>query len=141
VAAGVAAGLAVAVFGGEDRTPTRAEYVAQVEAVCQVYGRKLDKIPPPIDIASYGNEIASMKPALRILRQQAATIRKIDPPPELREQVDRFFVLTQRSLDRLAEALAAAQRRDIGGLGIGLQRFDKATLAAKKEAHKIGWRC
>ena len=82
-----------------------------------------------------------MKPALRILREQAATIRKIDPPAELREQVDRFFALTQRSLDRLAEALAAAQRRDIGGLGIGLQRFDKATLAAKKEAHKIGWRC
>src|SRR5262249_35366240 len=61
VAAGVAAGLAVAVFGGEDRTPTPAEYVAQVEAVCQAYGKKLDKIPPPIDIASYGNEIASMK--------------------------------------------------------------------------------
>jgi hypothetical protein len=112
-----------------------------VGAICRAYGRKLDQIPPPVDIASYGNEIASMKPALAILREQATQIRAIEPPPELREQVDRFFRLTDRSISRLASALRAAQRRDIAGLGIGLQRFGDATLAAKKEAKRIGWRC
>lgn len=126
---------------GGSGTPTRAEYVAHVSVVCQRYGRQLDRIPPPVDIASYGNEIASMKPALAILRRQAAEIRAIAPPPELERRVQRFFTLTDRSIAALAGALRAAVRRDIAGLGIGLQRFDEATLAAKHAAHGIGYRC
>jgi hypothetical protein len=142
-AGGVAAALAFTVFGesGAAKTPTRAEYVAHVSAICQVYGRKLDRIPPPTDIASYGNVVESVKPALAILRQQAAEIRAIDPPPELRARVTRFFQLTDRSIARLAAVLRAASRRDIAGLGIGLQRFDDATLAAKRASRLIGWRC
>jgi hypothetical protein len=141
-AAGVAAALAVAVFGrASQKPPTRAQYLARVAAICRTYGKKLDEIPPPIDIASYGNAIASMKPALAILRDQAARIRAIEPPPELEVSVEHFFRLTDRSLARLAAALDAAERRDIAGLGIGLQRFDEATLAAKKEARRIGWHC
>jgi ppGpp synthetase/RelA/SpoT-type nucleotidyltranferase len=143
VAGGAAAALAFTVFDGPSsaKTLTPAEYVARVSAICQTYSRKLDRIPPPTDIASYGNVVESVKPALAILRQQAAQIRAIAPPPELRTRVTRFFQLTDRSIERLAAVLRAASRRDIAGLGIGLQRFDEATLVAKKASRRIGWHC
>ena len=48
--AGVATVL-VLVFSAESKAePTRAQYLAQVAAVCRVYGPRLDRIRPP-DVA------------------------------------------------------------------------------------------
>ncbi len=73
--AGAVTATLVFVNPGEAKRPTRAQYLAHVSAVCEVYGRKLDRIPPPIDIASPGNVLASVKPALAILREQEARMR------------------------------------------------------------------
>ena len=139
--AGAVTATLVFVHPGEAKRPTRAQYLAHVSAVCEVYGRKLDRIPPPIDIASPGNVLASVKPALAILREQEARIRAIEPPRELRARVDRFFELTDRSLAALAAVRRAAAHTDVAGIGIGLQRFGVATTAAKAAAREIGYTC
>ena len=140
VAGAVAAALVFA-LPGKATGPTRAQYLARVSAVCEKYGRKLDRIPPPIDIASPGNVLATVRPALAILREQEARIRAIEPPRELRERVARFFVLTDRSIAALDAVRRAAANTDVAGIGIGLQRFGTATNAAKAAARQIGYSC
>lgn len=139
--AGAVTATLVFALPGEAKGPTRAQYLARVGAVCEVYGRKLDRIPPPVDIASPGNVLASVRPALAILREQEARIRAIEPPRELRARVDRFFDLTDRSIAALAAVRRAAAHTDVAGIGVGLQRFGAATNAAKAAAREIGYAC
>jgi hypothetical protein len=121
--------------------PTPAEYVAHVSAVCQRYGRQLDLIPPPGDLAIPGEVVGRVERALPLLKAELARIRAIPSPSALRPRLARFFALTQRSIDELGHALAAARRRDLGAMADALDRFATARDAAKKLSHALGFRC
>ena len=54
VAGGTAAAIVLADTGAGASPPTRAEYLARVEAICQDAGKRLDLVPPPTDPASVG---------------------------------------------------------------------------------------
>jgi hypothetical protein len=136
-----AVGLVLAAPGSRDHGSTKAVYLAQASAICQQYGRKLDNIPPVQDPTLLGNVLASVNAALPILRQQAARIHELTPPAELRANVARFFVLTDRSISTLASVRTAALNMNVGDVGIGLERFGRETIAAKRVARRIGYRC
>ena len=123
-AAATAAVVVVVSHGSSGSGPTRPEYLARVEAICQTYGRRLDHIPPPTDPASPGAVFESISAALPILREQARRVRALDPPRELRRQLDPFFALTARSLDALDRARKDAHDRALFPMVQAISAFE-----------------
>jgi len=132
----------VALAGGADGDrPTRAEYVAQVDALCAEYAGQLDRIPPPGDLSSPGAIVESLEQALPILRAQATAIRALSPPRTDEARIGRFFRLTDRSLTELRAALDAALERALYPMATALTRFGKRRDEAKAVAKELGFRC
>jgi hypothetical protein len=140
VVAGTAA-VAVVASGSGGNAPTRAEYLARVSSICQRFGRRLDKIPPPTDPASPGAVYESINAALPILREQAKRVRALDPPRELRRQLEPFFSLTSRSLDALDRARRYAHDRRLFPMVQAISAFETKRNQAKRIAASVGFKC
>ena len=143
--AAVTAGATIAVValagGPDDNRPTRAEYVAQVDALCAGYAAQLDRIPPPGDLSSPGAIVESLEQALPVLRAQATAIRALRPPRADEARLRRFFRLTDRSLAELQAALAAALERALYPMATALTRFGERRDEAKAQARELGFAC
>jgi hypothetical protein len=135
------AALVVVGGGSGGKAPTRGEYLARVNAICQKSGRRLDKIPPPTDPASPGAVYESINAALPILREQAKRVRALDPPGELRQRLDPFFALTARSLDALDRARKDAHDRRLFPMVQAISAFEANRNKAKRIANSIGFKC
>ena len=140
-AAGLGAGLWLALGGGAAKEPARKEYLARVSSVCLTYARRLERIPAPSDPAAYGDVISSVEQVLPLLRAQAAAMQAVPPPATLEPRLERLFGLDRRSVAVLRPALAAARRRDAGGVATGLLRFSSARDQVHRLAIAIGIDC
>jgi hypothetical protein len=140
-AGGTAAGLALAFTGGARSQPTRTAYLARVAAVCSRYGPRLDEIPPPADLAIPGEVVGTVARALPLLKAELAAVRPIRAPAALKSRLDRFFALTQQSIDELQRALTAARRSDLGAMGAALLHFADVRDEAKTISRSLGFRC
>lgn len=140
VVAAAAALVVVAATRGADE-PTRAEYLARAEAICKEYGDRLDRIPPPGDLSSPGSVVESLRQALPLLREQESAVRALVAPAALRARLDRFYELTDSSLDELQAALDAALERELFPMATALTRFGDVRNRAKRLAGEIGFRC
>ena len=140
VVAGTAAGIALALRDGGDDRLTSSEYLDRASALCQRYARQLDRITPP-DLSSTTDVAASVGRALPVLRAQADAVRKLRPPQELEERVDRFFARTDRSLAALGAALDAARRGDRKAMAPRLGDWIKSSAAAQTASKQVGYRC
>jgi len=140
-AAGLGAGLWLALAGGGKHEPTQPAYLAEVSSVCRTYARRLERIPAPMDPAAYGNIVSSLVQVLPVLRAQEAAMRAVPPPAALAPRLERLFALDRRSVAALQPALAAARRRDAGGVATGLVRFSSARDQVHRLAVAIGIDC
>lgn len=142
-AGALAAAIAVVAAGAlaEDEPPTRAEYLAEVTAVCAEYAERLDRIPPPGDLSSPGAIVESLEQALPLLREQEQAVRALAVPRALETDLARFFRLTDRSLVELQAALDAALERALYPMATALTRFGEVRNQAKAVARKLGFAC
>src|SRR5204863_3037318 len=113
LSAAVAVGLALAFSSGSEAAPTKSQYFARVAAICRIYGPKLDKIPPPIDVTIPSEITESVQKVEPVLRAEAEAVRRLEPPRELRARIVRWNELNQRSIAKLREALRAAKKIDL----------------------------
>jgi hypothetical protein len=141
VAACFAAVVVLVATGSSGKGPTRGDYLAHVEAICQKYGKRLDKIPPPTDPASPGAVYESINAALPILREQTTRVRGLERPRQLRQRLDPFFTWTDRSLDELATARKDAHDRKLFPMVQAISRFETDRNRAKLIAKSMGFRC
>ena len=141
VAAGAAAVVVLVATGSSGKAPTRGDYLAHVAAICQEYGKRLDKIPPPTDPASPGAVYDSINAALPLLREQAQRVRALDRPRELRQKLEPFFTWTDRSLDELATARTDAHDRRLFPMVQAISRFETDRNKAKLIARSVGFKC
>jgi hypothetical protein len=141
VAAGAAAGIVLAFTGADGSRLTRDAYLRRANAICESYGRRLDKIPPPLDPASPGAVYESIGLALPLLREQSAKVRTLRPPRSLQQDVERFFTLTDRSLEHLREARRHAGLRELFPMVQSLAAFDRVRNDAKRVSRAIGFTC
>jgi hypothetical protein len=141
--AAVGAGVVVVGGGAFDRqdAPTKAEYLAEVHDVCAEYSERLDRIPPPGDLSSPGAIVESLEQALPVLREQERAVKALGVPPELDDDLARFFALTDRSLAELQRALDAALERALYPMATALTRFGEVRNEAKAVARTIGFDC
>ena len=138
--AAVSTVVAVEALGGEGR-PTEAEYLAEVAAICKEYGERLDRIAPPGDISSPGAVVSSIATALPVLRAQLRAVRALRAPRSLEADLERFFTLTDRSLDELQEAHDAAFERELFPMAKALTRFGEVRDEAKAISRALGFHC
>src|SRR5437879_11074693 len=101
VVAGVAAGIVLFASGTSAAAPTRSQYFARVAAICRIYGPKLDKIPPPIDVTIPSEITDSVRKVEPVLRAEANAVRRLRPPRELRAQLARWSKLNDNSIAKL----------------------------------------
>lgn len=141
VAACIAAVVVLVATGSNEKEPTRADYLARVDAICEAYGKRLDKIPPPTDPASPGAVYDSINAALPVLREQTSRVRALKRPRELRQKLDPFFAWTDRSLDELATARQDAHDRRLFPMVQAISRFETDRNKAKRFARSVGFRC
>jgi hypothetical protein len=143
VVAGVAAGIVLAFRGtsADDQRLSRAEYLRRANRICASYGKRLDKVPPPLDPASPGAVYESIGLALPLLRRQAREVKALPPPRNLQQQVDRFFALTDTSLDHLQEARRHAGLRELFPMVQSLSAFGRVRDTAQRVAKTIGFKC
>jgi hypothetical protein len=142
VIAAVLVALICAASSPAGSAPTRREYLAHVSSVCRGYARKLARVPAPADPAAYGDVIASLRRALPLLRAQERAMRGITVPQRvLAVSVGRLLALDRRAIARLEAALAAARRRDAGGVATGLVRFTSDRDRVHRTAEDLGIRC
>jgi len=140
VALAVAVGIVlVANTGSSKAAPTRAEYLSNVAAICRLYGPKLDKIPPPIDVTIPSEITESVRKVEPILRAEAEAVRRLEPPRELREQIAQWNELNRRSIAKLAVALRAAEKTDLRGIQVAYVEFVVTGAKAQKLGHAIGF--
>lgn len=139
--AGLVAGLVLTTSSRGAKPPARNVYLARARSICHEYSARLDRIPPIQDPTLLGVVIESTNQALPILREQADRIHALTPPVKLRDQIDRFFVLTERSIDTLQSVRDDAKHLDSNNVGVDLIRFGKQSAAAKRIGHNIGYKC
>ena len=137
----LAVGLWLGLSGGGKAQPTRASYLEHVSAVCRSYARRLERVPAPTDPAAYGDVIASLDSVVPLLRAQEAAMRALPAPPALGPRLERLFALNRTSIAELERALAAAGRRDAGGVATRLVRFSSVRDRVHRFALAIGIRC
>ena len=135
--AGVTAAV-VLVFSASSRAePTQKEYLAQVAAICRVYGPKLDKIRPP-DVAEPANVIAAVSRALPLVKAQEREVEALTPPPALRARLTKWFALQHRRIGMLERAMQAARRQDFRALSVAYVDFILAGPKAARMGSAIG---
>jgi hypothetical protein len=125
--------------GSSKASPTRAEYLSRVAAICRAYGPKLDKVPPPIDVTIPSEITESVRKVEPILRAEAEAVRRLEPPRELRAQLARWNDLNRRSIAKLGEALRAAKKVDLRGIQVAYVEFVVTGAKAQKLGHAIGF--
>jgi hypothetical protein len=141
VGTGAAAGIVFAFEGGDHSRLTRSAYLRRANAICEAYGKRFDRIPPPLDPASPGAVYESIGLALPLLREQTAKVRALAPPRVLTAKVDRFFALTDLSLGHLGRARRHAGRRELFPMVQSLSAFGKSRDAAKRVMRSVGFKC
>ena len=141
LAAGLGVGLWLELSAGGKAQPTRGAYLAQVSSVCRSYARRLERVPAPADPAAYGDVISSLERVVPLLREQEAAMRRVRAPEALKPRLERLFGLNQASIAPLDSALAAAKRRDAGGVATALVRFRGIRDQVHVLALGMGIRC
>ncbi len=140
IAIAIAVGIVLVAHRASSKTaPTRAEYLSNVAAICRLYGPKLDKVPPPVDVSIPAEITESVRKVEPILRAEAAAVRRLEPPPELRAQLARWNELNRRSIAKLGEALRAAKKTDLRGIQVAYVAFVVTGAKAQKLGHAIGF--
>jgi hypothetical protein len=142
LSAAIAVGIVLAFGSGESQAaPSKSAYFAQVAALCRLYGPKLDKIPPPIDVTIPSEITESVSKVEPLLRAEAKAMRKLKSPPELKAQLKRWNELNQQSIAKLGEALRAARAEimDLRGIQVNYVAFVVIGAKAQKLGHAIGF--
>ena len=139
VAGGTAAAIVLAAGSPAQAAPTRAAYLAKVAAICRVYGPRLDRVPPPGDIAIPGEIVTSVQKALPILVAESNAVRSLRSPAELKKKLERWHELNDRSLDHLRQALRLAREPDLSGMGVAYVQFMLTGAKAEKVGKSIGF--
>ena len=140
LAIAIAVGIVLVAHRASSKTaPTRAEYLSNVAAICRLYGPKLDKIPPPIDVTIPSEITESVKKVEPVLRAEAEAMRRLKPPRELKAKLARWNELNQQSIAKLGEALRAAEKVDLRGIQVAYVSFVVTGAKAQKLGHEIGF--
>ena len=123
------AGLACAELPGAKCRLTRAEYIAQADAICQAATDRFDAAVPELDGTELdGTELevaaAWSEAAARFSEEALAELRALPPPKAHRARLNEFYSLLEKQTDVLRQVAAAASAGDTARVEtLGLERI------------------
>lgn len=117
--------------GGGGERLSRAEFVAQADAICRKYEARLDALGQPTNVA----ELRSFADkALPIARDGRDELDDLKPPEELEERYDAWLEQGDEAIgivERLRDAAQEGDQAEIGRIAVDAQRTDA-------EANRLG---
>lgn len=128
--------LAVTGCGGDDDAPTREDYIAEADALCERLNEEIEEVneQEPTDVESLRELLDA---GLDLTREGLEEFEEIEPPEELEDEVDEF-------LDTARDQEQALERaRDAGtfeeGAQILRQELPPIVEAREEAADEIGF--
>lgn len=126
----LAAALALAGCGGggtSGGTLTKAEFVAQANAICKDYEARIDALGEPGSIDDLVDLAAKAKP---IAESGVAQLRALKPPEELQTRYDEYLATGDVNVALLAQLGIAAKAGDFAAIEkIGTEGEDNSDRA------------
>jgi hypothetical protein len=117
--------LALAGCGGSGgERLSRAEFVAQADAICRKYEARLDALGQPTNVAGLRSFADKALPIARAGRDE---LDDLQPPEELDETYDAWLEQGDEAIDiveRLRDAAQEGDQAEIGRIALDAQRTD-----------------
>ena len=116
---------------------SKSEYIAKADAVCAKYDKKLEALPNPKSIQDIG-DLADR--AIPIVENGIGELKDLNPPDELKDDVDRWLDLNDRELGAFKKLRDAAKKGDTSktqSIANGISQTEKRADAT---ARRIGLR-
>ena len=127
-------GAAAGCGGGDDG---EAEFLAEVNAICDEYRPKLALLAPPsLDEEEWAAIAADMGD---LLEASVNELRLLEPPESIGEDYGEWLDLRAEILSAMRDVQAAAGLHDLQALDTALQRANAAMAEADPLAEEIGF--
>jgi hypothetical protein len=130
------AALACAQLTGTICELTRAEYIAQADAICKAATDRFDEAVPGLDATDLEVTAAWSLAAARFSEEALAELRALPPPKAHRARLNEFYSLLEQQTDVLRQAAAAASAGDTAR--VGTLELERIRLTHQKDALEPG---
>jgi hypothetical protein len=132
--AAVLLGAAAACGGNDDG---EAEFLAEVNAICDEYRPKLALLAPPsLDEEEWAAIAADMGD---LLEASVNELRLLEPPESIGEDYGKWLDLRAEILSAMRDVQTAAGTHDLAALDTALRQANEAMAAADPLAEEIGF--
>jgi hypothetical protein len=133
--AAVLLALAALVAGCGDDKPSKKEYIAKLDNVCQKSNQKIQKVESPQTVKGIGGFTRKVRP---ILEESIKDAEDLELPDDQGDEFEDYVADSKKSLTELDELEKAADANDTPGVR---RVFTKITRENKKrdaQAKKLG---
>jgi hypothetical protein len=141
VAAAVAVPLALFATGDGEHGPTRADYLAQVNAICRRYEAPLVRVGVPANPADPRIVRAVVRRVLPLIERRINEISAVIPPEAMRAQVAKLLAAADDVSASLRAVLAAANANDVRLMLTAFGTFVELRDEARAQSHALGITC
>lgn len=151
-AAIVAAALAATACGGDggdDRAPTRAQYIAKTDMLCKASNTRTRALNVQLRraAAGAGNDRDLLRRLAPILergygkvRDNAAAYQAADPPPDDAAEIDRIRAAYDKQADQVRKLAATARAGDVARFRSQSAEQEDLVTRARRLARAYGFR-
>ena len=133
----LAVALGAAACGGGDDGLSRAEYIAQADAICKRSQRRLEDLGQADSVNRF---VQLTERAIPILRKQFRDIDALEPPEEIAAQVHEWHEVNTRGVEELEDLPQAVRVRDRARSEALLRRAARHEERAAALARRIGFK-
>lgn len=129
------AAVAAGCGSSERKGPTRADFVAKAEAVCEDVNGQLRRLGQPSDVAGF---VAAATRSVAITSAGEERLREIEAPAELADGYERLIGLLEQQTAALRRIGAAARAGDDAGIRAAAADSERASGEQDGVARTLG---
>lgn len=124
--------------GGRERL-SKPEYTRQADAICAKYDEQLEPVERELGRADSPEDAArAIDRAIPIVKEGVAKLRRLEPPEELEDDVDRWLELNEESARSLEELRDAAREGETQRVAEIATRGEETERRSDELARQIG---
>jgi hypothetical protein len=134
----VAAAITAGCGGGSSGPLTLEELVAKSNEICRDQTQRFAEIQakPP---GNAPDAVAQTNALIDVSRDELSAFEDLEPPPDLRADLDRYLDARRTAIDQLEAGHDAAQRQDRSAYGAAVTRALKQTPERRRLADALGF--
>jgi len=142
-AAIVALVIVVLVLSSGSKALTKEEFIQKGDAICAAedpkIGSALDPLPDPPTQENLPQFVQGLNVALPLLQSELTELRRLEPPKADQAIINASLDDFGRGVQRMGEALRAAEARDLNGFNTAIQDATRLFDSAGGKARDYGF--